>query len=425
MTIWMASTLSGSAKRGKRQVEKAAHGLRQRAGDEHRQRDGDQQRHDAVREHRAQIHADDLRTPRADGLHDADLARLLRHERRDGVDDQEAAQQQRDQAQAASAAARSSRRDSAGRLRPAPAHVTELTVRPLFSILSATSSARASMYSRSSSCSSVPLKRTETCEKLRLAAQALEGVVVDIAAGLAHERRGEGVGVVGDAGHHDVADASVRRLEGQGIAIAQPFGQYISGIRGAVFQDDLILTGPARPFDAELGMFVEFGQRQDLVHLDVVEIFDGGERERLPLARLNLDLEANELRPATSATSGMRRIVSSMPSSRLSALMEACDGLLATKTASSSSSSTVLRCCTVPTAKMPTAMDATTSTVRVLLNQRSRRIFIHRGSSIGGLQVQRRGHAISTQIDIQVRHRNACSSCRSFTLWSATPGWYR
>jgi hypothetical protein len=71
----------------------------QPAGHRHGQRHGHGERGQAVEQHRAQIHADDLVAPRADRLHHADLSHLLRNQRRDGVDDEEAAEQQRQQAQ--------------------------------------------------------------------------------------------------------------------------------------------------------------------------------------------------------------------------------------------------------------------------------------------------------------------------------------
>ena len=80
-------------------VDEAAQEAGNAAGHQHCQGYGNRQRGQAVDQHRAQIHPDNLVAARADGLHDADLAHLLRQQRRNGVDDQETTQHQRQQPQ--------------------------------------------------------------------------------------------------------------------------------------------------------------------------------------------------------------------------------------------------------------------------------------------------------------------------------------
>ena len=76
-------------------VEKAGQQACRLRGGKGSQGHGDEQRQHAKDGDQRQVHGDDLAVARADGLHDADLAHLLAHQRVDGIDHQEATQQQR------------------------------------------------------------------------------------------------------------------------------------------------------------------------------------------------------------------------------------------------------------------------------------------------------------------------------------------
>src|SRR6266542_4248444 len=75
------------------EVEGAREEARERPGAEYAQWHGHKQRQQAERQHRNEIHPDDIAAARADRFHHADLAGLLGQQRAYGVDHEEAAQQ--------------------------------------------------------------------------------------------------------------------------------------------------------------------------------------------------------------------------------------------------------------------------------------------------------------------------------------------
>ncbi len=172
---------------------------------------------------------------------------------------------------------------------------------------------------------------------------------------------------------------------------------------------DLILLWPACRFRADLRLAVNFIDRSQLVDADILEIVDRHHGETFPCVRSAVwTCTPSVPRPSASATSGMRRIVRSMSSSTpfviqrgLRRIAGVVHGLHLTQDHS-------LNCCTVPTAKMPTAIDATTSIVRVRFDHSSRNTLRQRGEIIlSSLQNQ------SCRLRrASPRHSRFCTRCR-------------